>query len=181
MLRKVWRFIWKDDSLLSWIVNIILAFLIVKFLIYPGLGFALGTTHPVVAVVSSSMHHDGDFDQWYDERGDWYNYSKEEMKEWSFSNGFNKGDIMILKKANNIEIGDILVFRGKSNNPIIHRLIFVGEDHYQTKGDNNADSFSQLGEKDIKENQIIGKAIGRVPLLGYVKIVFTEVVGGVIK
>ena len=72
MLGKIWHFIWKDDSLLSWIINILLAFLIVKFLIYPGLGFALGTTYPVVAVVSSSMHHDGDFDQWYEEKGDWY-------------------------------------------------------------------------------------------------------------
>ena len=181
MLRNVWRFIWKSDSLLSWIVNIILAFLIVKFLIYPGLGFALGTTHPVVAVVSGSMHHDGNFDKWYDDKGDWYNYSKEEMKEWSFSNGFNKGDIMILKKAKGLEVGDILVFRGSSSNPIIHRVVFIGEDYYQTKGDNNADSFGQLGEKDIKENQVIGKAIGRVPFLGYIKIIFSEVVGGIIR
>jgi len=181
MWKKIWNFIWKDDSLLSWIVNILLAFLIVKFLLYPGLGLCLGTTHPVVAVVSGSMHHEGDFNQWYEEKGDWYNFSKEEMNKWSFSNGFNKGDIMILKKAKNLEIGDILVFRGKSNNPIIHRIVFIGEDYYQTKGDNNVDSFIQLGEKDIKEDQIIGKAIGRVPFLGYVKIIFTEVIGGIIK
>jgi signal peptidase I len=181
MLRKIWKFIWYEDSLLSWVVNIILAFLIVKFLLYPGLGLILGTTHPVVAVVSSSMHHDSDFDQWYNEKGGWYNYTKEEMKKWSFSGGFNRGDIMILKKANDLEIGDILVFRGNSNNPIIHRVVFIGSDYYQTKGDNNFDSFEQLGEKNIKTNQIIGKAIGRIPLLGYVKIIFTEVVGGIIK
>ena len=181
MLRKIWHFIWKDDSLLSWIVNVLLAFLIVKFLIYPGLGFALGTTHPVVAVVSSSMHHNGDFNQWYDERGDWYNFTKEEMKEWSFSNGFNKGDIMVLKKAKGLEEGDVIVFSGNSNNPIIHRLVFIGDNHYQTKGDNNADSFGQLGEKSIKEDQIIGEAVGRIPLLGYIKILFTEVMGGKIR
>ena len=56
-LRKVWKFIWEDDSALSWIVNVILAFVIVKFLIYPGLGLVLHTTHPVVAVVSGSMDH----------------------------------------------------------------------------------------------------------------------------
>ncbi len=181
MLKKIWKFIWYDDSLLSWIVNILLAFLIVKFLIYPGLGFALGTTHPVVAVVSGSMHHDDGFDKWYDEKGDWYNFSKEDMRKWSFSNGFNKGDIMILKKAKDIEIGDIIVFNGASSNPIIHRVVFIGEDYYQTKGDNNADSFGQLGEKNIKENQIVGKAIGRVPFLGYIKILFTEAIGGIIK
>lgn len=57
--KKVWWFIWESDSILSWIVNIILAFVIIKFLVYPGLGLALGTTHPVVAVVSSSMEHNG--------------------------------------------------------------------------------------------------------------------------
>ena len=181
MLRKIWKFIWHDNSLLSWVVNVLLAFLIVKFLLYPGLGLALGTTHPVVAVVSGSMHHDGDFDQWYEDRGDWYDFGKEEMREWSFSNGFNRGDIMILKKAKDIEIGDILVFRGNSNNPIIHRVVFIGDEFYQTKGDNNFDSFQQLGEKNIREDQIIGKAVGRVPLLGYVKIIFSEVLGGIGK
>ena len=181
MLKKIWRFIWYDDSLLSWIVNILLAFLIVKFLVYPGLGLMLGTTHPVVAVVSGSMHHDSDFERWYQERGSWYNFSKEEIKEWPFSNGFNRGDIMILKKAKNIRIGDIIVFYGNSNNPIIHRVVFIGDDYYQTKGDNNFDSFSQLGEVNIKKEKIIGEAIGRVPLLGYVKILFSEVLGGIIK
>jgi signal peptidase I len=184
MLKKIWRFIWYDDSLLSWIVNILLAFLIVKFLLYPGLGMALGTTHPVVAVVSSSMHHEGNFEQWYQEKGIWYDqfdYTKEQIKEWPFSNGFNKGDIMILKKAKDVKIGDIIVFYGNSNNPIIHRVIFIGNDYYQTKGDNNNDSFSQLGETHIERNQVIGKAIGRIPLLGYVKIIFSEVTGGMLK
>ena len=181
MLKKVWKFIWHDDSILSWIVNVILALLIVKFLVYPGLGLVLGTSYPVVAVVSSSMHHNGNFDQWYDEKGDWYQFEKEDMKKWSFHNGFNKGDIMILKKAKNVKIGDVIVFYGNSNNPIIHRIVFVGENFYQTKGDNNIDSFEHLGEKHINSDKVIGKAIGRVPLLGYVKIVFSEIFGGKLK
>ena len=55
-LKKIWYFIW-DDSIWSWIVNIILAFVLIKFVVYPGLGFLLNTSHPVVAVVSSSMEH----------------------------------------------------------------------------------------------------------------------------
>ena len=31
-LEKTWHFLWYEDSILSWIVNIILAFLIIKFL-----------------------------------------------------------------------------------------------------------------------------------------------------
>jgi len=57
ILKKTWWFIWESDSIWSWIVNIILAFVIIKFLVYPGLGFAMQTSHPIVAVVSGSMEH----------------------------------------------------------------------------------------------------------------------------
>jgi len=184
MLKKIWKFLWYDDSVLSWIVSIILAFLIVKFIIYPGLGLVLGTGYPVVAVVSSSMHHESNFNEWYNKKGEWYNrydYTKEQIKEWSFSNGFNKGDIMVLKGAKNIEIGDVIVFNGNSNNPIIHRVVFIGDNYYQTKGDNNMDSFQQLGETNIKKEQIIGKAVLRIPFLGYIKILFTDIIGGIVK
>ena len=56
-LRKAWRFIWYEDSMASWLVNVILAFILIKFIVYPGLGFILSTSHPVVAVVSGSMEH----------------------------------------------------------------------------------------------------------------------------
>jgi hypothetical protein len=59
-LKKIWYFIWREDSWSSWVVNVVLAIIIVKFLIYPGLGLLLGTNFPVVAVVSCSMqHHEG--------------------------------------------------------------------------------------------------------------------------
>ena len=62
---KVWYLIWYEDSVASWIVNVILAFLIIKFLIYPGLGLLFGTNLPIVAVVSESMQHEGSFDEWW--------------------------------------------------------------------------------------------------------------------
>ena len=52
---KFWYFIWEDDSVWSWIVNIGLAFLLIKFIVYPGLGLILATDFPVVAVVSGSI------------------------------------------------------------------------------------------------------------------------------
>jgi len=57
LAKKFWHFIWEDDSLASWIVTAVLAFILIKFLVYPGLGFLLGTSHPIVAVVSGSMEH----------------------------------------------------------------------------------------------------------------------------
>ncbi|MBL7147900.1 MAG: signal peptidase I [Nanoarchaeota archaeon] len=189
-LKKIWRFIWYDDSLLSWIVNIILAFIIVKFLIYPGLGLVLGgTTHPVVAVVSGSMQHNGlDFDDWWDRNDAWYienNISKNDFDGFVMGDGFNRGDIIVLKKSETINVGDIIVFRGSSNNPIIHRVVKRwnenGETYYQTKGDNNSGSFSALGETKINEGKIVGKAMFKIPYLGYVKIIFSEVFGGILK
>ncbi len=170
-LRKIWDFIWKSNSIWSWVINIILAFIIVKFLIYPGLGLILGTTHPVVAVVSSSMHHDQSFNSWFDNNKDWYvnrNMTKADFEEFPMKNGFNKGDIIILTKPSNIRLGDIIVFRGNSNNPIIHRV--VGLNPLQTKGDNNPGQYQVLGETNINDKQLIGKARFKLPWLGWVKI-----------
>ena len=51
------------------------------------------------------------------------------------------------------------------------------EDYYfQTKGDNNPQSYPQLQETEISEDKLVGKAVFRVPLLGWVKIIFTELI-----
>ena len=185
-LRKVWHFIWEDNSIWSWIVNIILAFILIKFIVYPVLGLALGTSHPVVAVVSGSMEHNGMvFEQWWEKNKDWYlqnGIGKEDFEQFSLKNGFNKGDIMILagRNADHIKIGDVIVFANGKKDPIIHRIVKRtdkdGTIYFQTKGDNNKDSIKtqQLDETNIAENEIIGKAALRVPLLGYIKIGFVE-------
>ena len=218
LLKKTWHFVWEDNSIWSWLVNVILAFVIIKFIVYPGLGFFLNTTHPVVAVVSSSMEHktvlscagngnmlnirkceehiysmcgnayDGkkyfNVDEYWQECGSWYEengITKDEFSGFSFKNGFNKGDIMILtgKESGEIELGDIIVFRSDRKDPIIHRVVKKtdnGKITLQTKGDNNADSIknSALDETDIGKDVLIGKAVFRVPLLGYIKIMFVD-------
>jgi len=155
-LRRFWHFIWEDNSIWSWIANIILAFLIIRFLVYPGLGFMLGTTHPIVAVVSNSMEHDSQgFSAWFDQRSYFYQQygiSKEGFKGFDMMNGFNKGDIIFLmgKKPDELDIGDIIVFKAMKFDAsagklypvdIIHRVIrkWKQDDKYyfQTKGDRN--------------------------------------------
>tara|TARA_Y100000310_G_scaffold342435_1_gene445689 strand:- start:2700 stop:3371 length:672 start_codon:yes stop_codon:yes gene_type:complete len=209
LIKKTWHFIWEDDSIWSWIANIIIAFILIKFIVYPGLGFVLSTSHPVVAVVSSSMEHktvssciDGDckytmcgnvyeerkffeLDEYWEECGSWYidntDIDENEFSGFSFKNGFDKGDIMFLKGANveNIEAGDTIVFRSDRKDPIIHRVVKKSEDdgiYFQTKGDNNEGSIKSkaLDETKIGEDIIIGKAVFRVPFLGYIKIWFVE-------
>ncbi|MAG91487.1 signal peptidase I [Candidatus Woesearchaeota archaeon] len=191
ILRKVWHFIWEDNSIWSWIINIILAFILIKFIVYPGLGFAFQTSHPVVAVVSESMEHKGSFDEWWNNGNKWYvanGISRGEFEQYPLKNGFNKGDIMVLygKKTGNIGIGDVVVFWSSSRDPIIHRIVKKSQDNgayiFQTKGDNYRTNPAPiqkppfLDETRITEDQIIGNAVFKVPLLGWIKIWFNDYV-----
>lgn len=181
-LKKLWHFIWHENSMLSWAINIILAFIIVKFLVYPGLGFILSTSHPLVAVVSGSMEHDNlNFDEWWEKHKDFYieyGITKEQFRNFPFKNGFNKGDIMVLLGIkNNLNIGDVIVYNGNYKEPIIHRVIKqVGNEKvYLTKGDRNPTIDPVQPQADLN---IVGKAVFRIPLLGWIKIIFTKIIGG---
>jgi len=207
-LKRLWQFIWEDDSVWSWIANIVLAFVLIKFIVYPGLGFLLNTSYPVVAVVSESMEHSGNFDEWWLKANDKYvieslqfsdgtpqkvkavvdkfyinnNISKGDFSDFPFKNGFNKGDIMVLKgkSAKEINVGDIIVFWSAKKDPIIHRIVRKWQEngayYFQTKGDNNPASINSpfLDETRISQGQIVGNAVFRIPLLGYIKIFFVD-------
>ncbi len=191
-LKKTWRFIWHSNSLASWIVNILLAFIIIKYVFYPSVSLAVGTEVPVVAVISNSMEHP---DNWENspavcENGrcvqeEWYlemNITPEDFQEFPFNNGFNKGDIMLVRgrPASEIEVGDVIVFDSGRSIPIIHRVVAIGErnDNYRfaTKGDNNPGQIRNqfIDETRISQEDVFGVAYGRIPYLGYVKILFTD-------
>lgn len=198
--KKIWYFLWESDSIWSWFANIILAFVLIKFIVYPGLGLLLATGYPVVAVVSGSMEHDGAFQDWWKSSAScnsqscaqeqWYaahGITQEQFFSYSFKNGFNKGDIMVLKgvKPKNIKTGDVLVFMSSEKaDPIIHRVIAIQGDEatgyvFQTKGDHNADSGSI--DTDIQEQEILGKAVFRIPFLGWVKILAITALNGFLE
>ena len=188
-LRKIWKFLWNDDTPLSWIVSIGLAFVIVKFLVYPSIGLLFGTSYPIVAVVSSSMEHPENFDKWWEDHEEWYTAAgiiKEDFSNFKFRDGFNKGDIMLVfgNKSKDINIGDVLIFESTTHYPVIHRVVGFWEEggryNFHTKGDNNQDSYSRLNEKDIHEDRVLGVARMRIPLLGWIKIMFTKLLGGLI-
>jgi hypothetical protein len=182
--RWLWWFIWEDNSIWSWLVNIALAFVLIKFIIYPGLGALLGTGYPIVAVVSSSMEHPGGFEQWWSnqcpagkqsELYSKYGITPEDFATFPFTNGFDKGDVMILRSPKELAVGDILVFWAENRvEPIIHRIVQVKETpngkEYYTKGDRNCGSAAF--EQGITGKRMIGKALFRLPLLGWIKIGF---------
>lgn len=184
--RKVRNFLNDDKSLLSNLVNILIAFVVIKYLFFPGLSLVLGTEYPLVAVVSESMQHDptGDFDTWWDIHKDYYSdygIDREDFLSFPQKNGFNVGDVLLIygKKFEKIDKGDVIVFEGSLKYPIIHRVINVSNHSVQTKGDNNPRSINSMGVNEvyITKDRYLGKAALRIPYIGLIKIWTYELLG----
>ena len=171
-LKHFWKFL-KQDTWQSWIVSLILAFVFIKFIFFPVLSWAFSTSLPLVVVESCSMYHPDDFNSWWSRNGVWYKehgISRESFESFRFENGLNKGDIILVSGRGSYKLGDVLIFNSQYRYPLIHRL--VKTEPYETKGDNN---FAQLpGETDIKPEQFVGKAVARLPGLGWIKLIFFE-------
>jgi len=192
--KKIWKFLWKDDSIWSWLVSLVLAFIIVKFIFFPLLSLIFATTLPLVVVESGSMHHPGtfignaiglqdNFELWWSEKGNWYQekgINKTEAENWPLRTGLEIGDIVVVSGYGKPEIGDIIIFNANQQHPIIHRIIEIkkinNEIFYSTKGDNNDGQL--VSEKEISENTLIGKALFKIPKLGWVKLAFVKLIQG---
>ncbi|MAG37965.1 hypothetical protein CMI45_01080 [Candidatus Pacearchaeota archaeon] len=119
------------------------------------------------------MYHSTNFDSWIEQNEAYYeskSISPENFSKFPFKNGLNKGDIILLTNHKFPEIGDIMVFNADARHPLIHRVISL--DPIATKGDNN---LAQLPiEKSISESNVLGKSSVRIPLVGWVKLIFFE-------
>ncbi len=234
-----------SPGILPWVLNILLAFLIIKFIVFPALSLVFGSALPVVAVMSGSMEHRADGDGvvcgrvvgdaytgsldaywnmcggWYEERG----ITQDQFAAFPIKRGFNKGDIMVILGPSRgaIEVGDTIVFQSREAYPIIHRVVGVTEADgarvYQTKGDHNPDQIvsyfvvdargaasvchkngvpvrcsegslvtkatpgatAVLDETMVKQDAIIGRAIVRIPFLGWIKIWFSDAVNAIMR
>jgi signal peptidase I len=187
-LKKLWNFLWNDESWLSWISFMVIAFILIRFVFFPTLSLMTGTKLPIVIVESCSMYHGMGFDDWWGKAGKWYEEKgiyDGTFSEFGLKNGFSKGDIFFVlgTKKEKLKEGDIIIFAsGTSNRPIIHRVVSLNP--LQTKGDNNLRQFNisegivnpeQIDETNIQESQIIGKVVGfKIPFLGWIKLIFFE-------
>ena len=128
------------------------------------------------------------FDKYWENCGKWYedrDISKEKFSKFSLKNGFSKGDIIIIWGRFEPKLGDIIVFKPNQESaaprPIIHRIIKIENKIIQTKGDHNPEQLKAINnnyktdETNIKENQIIGKAIFKIPYLGWFKIIVSDI------
>ncbi len=173
--KETWDFL-QEDTLPSFGVTLILAFVIIKFMFFPGLSLLTGSSLPLVIVESCSMYHHEDGlnktfgSPVYEE----YGLALNDSIDWDFQNGFSKGDVIFVVGADEPNIGDVVIFNGGSAHPLIHRVI-KASDSYSTKGDNYKTNNRQLEvEKNISENQLVGKALFRVPFIGWAKLIFFE-------
>ncbi len=174
-MKKVWVFL-QEDSWPSFIVTLGIAFIVIKFVFFPGLSFLTGTSLPLVIVESCSMyHHEDGMARTFESSvyGD-YGIGIGDSVDWDFQNGFSKGDVIFVVGAKDLEVGDVIIFEGGARYPLIHRVVGDGET-YATKGDNYVTNSRQLpSEKNISEDQLIGKALFRVPAIGWAKLIFFE-------
>ncbi len=131
--KKLWWFIWKDDSFASLLVNILIAIVLIKYIIYPVLGLLLGTSFPVVAVVSCSMQHEpttcwadcylkgqGDLNSCADNRK--ILCGKESNEDywkvcggWYENKGITEEQFKTFQQSNGFRIGDIFVLKKAEN------------------------------------------------------------------
>lgn len=178
ILSNIWTFLWYDDSVWSWLANIIFAYFFIVFIFYPGVGLVLNTPYPLVAVVSGSMEHmiisheDSlnphlcgksfeksnyfiNFDEFWKICGDWYedkNITKEQFSEFNFRNGFNKGDIIFIYGTNpkNLKIGDVIVFQSNVRaEPIIHRIVNINTVDGELVFTTKGDHNGSYGQVDV--------------------------------
>lgn len=214
-IKKAWNWTWHSDSWLSWIVALIIIYISVKFIFFPGLSLILGSSLPLAGVESSSMDHQIvmddferlilcndiysneekkeighiNFDKYWDICGGWYekeNITKEQFSRFSLNNGFRKGDVIVVWGRFNPKIGDVIIFKPNRDSmaprPIIHRIVSINNRIIQTKGDHNGKQLTsdnniyKTDETSITQDQIIGKAIIKIPYLGWPKIWVTELI-----
>jgi len=186
--QKFWFVVWKDDSFRGWLLSLLFIFIVIKFIFFPFLNLVTGTTLPLAIVESCSMYHDknifNDFDDWWfnhQEKYSEFDLTMNTFENSKFKKGFTKGDVLFIigTGPEKLNIGDVIIFNGNERNPIIHRIMTIQQDPitqkyiFSTIGDNNNGQL--IVEKNISEDQIVGKAVARIaPYIGWGKLVFFE-------
>jgi signal peptidase I len=167
-LKKAYNFLWKEESLMSYAVFIIIAFVVLRFVAFPGMLMLTGYSD-IAAVVSTSMQHTDLTNHTFNEWLNFHNFSTEEVAKWPYLDGLNVGDVIAVKNvsAEDIKPGDVILFYS-DNVQVIHRVMYVKESnnvfYYTTKGDANVQI--SIKETDIPYGEVKGKLLWNVPYLG---------------
>lgn len=182
-IKKFWKFL-NEDTWQSWIVSLALLIALIYFVFFPTLSFITSSSLPLVVIESCSLYHDAPFDDWWFRNSAWYEshgITSSDFESFPFKNGLNKGGIIFVWGRSDYKIGDIIIFEpnpeATAKHPIIHRVVTLNP--ISTKGDPNPRQLDGTGEKgidetNIPEERIIGKAVFKIPIAGWIKLVFFE-------
>ncbi|MBR9679867.1 MAG: signal peptidase I [Candidatus Altiarchaeota archaeon] len=145
---------------------------VVAMLLRATFGYFFGTSLPFVAVMSGSMEHDSitqyNYYSWMLSKG----YNTEQLDNFPFPTGFNKGDALVIVEANNISVGDVVVYvNPELGYPIIHRVVNITDNGYTTKGDHNPVADPWV----IQNSWIQGKAAVMAPMIGWISVLPKEI------
>jgi len=179
-LIKFWKFL-RSDSYKSLFASVAIAIILIISVFFPLLKATTGTALPLVIVESCSMYHEetGFEETLSNNAHPLKGLDLEETKDWIFQKGLTKGDIIFVIRPKNLKVGDVIIFDGNLGNPIIHRVVDDTEP-YATFGDNNRGQLrpgnnpGRVEEAIINENQLFGKAVFKIPYLGWIKLVLFD-------
>lgn len=154
---------------LDFLFEIVSIFLLVGFaffLIEGSLVLGMRNNTPVTVVSSGSM--DTNHDWWVE-----YEQMGYDSENFPFKEGFSVGDLVFVQGVTSVEdfeVGDVVIFwaeEGGQRIRVIHRVYdtFHDEGFIRAKGDDNPGP--RPYEERITEEDIIGKAAGSIPYIGY--------------
>lgn len=103
---------------------------------------------------------------------------------------FDRGDLLFLTNYQDdpLRVGEIVVYQLEDKGiPIVHRILRLyefddGNYTFLTKGDNNTGDdrplyrqYGNANKKFLSRKEIVGRARGSLPLVGYITILFNDI------
>lgn len=82
----------------------------------------------------------------------------------SMEPGFHRGDLVVLRQANDYAVGEIATYRHPTLGPVIHRIMAENAGHFTFKGDNN----TWLDSYQPTQAEMIGKFWLYAPFVGII-------------
>ena len=106
-LRKFWKFVWEDNSLLSWITAFALVFVFIFVIFFPAMRLIFSTALPMVVIESGSMHHQYSFDQWYDQLQWSSDVSSDKYVIYAYEGWMGKKNIQVFAADGKLVLEDV--------------------------------------------------------------------------
>lgn len=153
---------WKSD--LTFFLFILLIFFIIRKI----------NPYFLSVIYTNSMEHSN----FYFEKYEKFNITYSDFEKFPFNKGLNVGDIVVIFPIdyNKIKVGDVVLYISPMNHPIVHRVIYKNDSFICLMGDNNP-AYLPYECPLYNLNSIKGKAVFRIPFLGYPRILIKRIFG----